>query len=103
MVPPTLSKVHPIFHVSQLRRYVKDPSHYLEFSKLQIEKDLSYEEKPMKIIDRREKRLRNRTMSLVLFQWGRHSVKEATWELEDTIREQYPELFFSTAVQKTER
>jgi hypothetical protein len=79
--------------VSQLRRYVRDPSHQLDFSELHLDDTLEYEEKPMRILDKKEQRLRNRIITSVLVQWGHHSRKDATWELESMIREQYPELF----------
>ena len=47
----------------------------------------------MQILDRKEQRLRSKVIKLVLVKWGRHSDKEATWELEASIREKYPELF----------
>ncbi|XP_078150324.1 uncharacterized protein LOC144545636 [Carex rostrata] len=95
-LPPALSRVHPVFHISQLRKYVKDPSHCIDHSDLRVDENLAYKEEPMRILDRKEQRLRNRTIGLVLVQWGRHSEKEATWELEMKIREQYPELFDSS-------
>jgi hypothetical protein len=53
-LPPALSRVHDVFHVSQLRRYISDPNHVLEFEPLKVTKNLSYEEIPLKIIDRKE-------------------------------------------------
>lgn len=92
-LPPALDRVHPVFHVSQLRKYVRDPNHCIDHSNLFLDENLAYTEGPMRILDRKEQRLRNRVVELVLVQWGRHSEKEATWELETKIREQYPELF----------
>lgn len=37
--PPSLDEVHNVFHVSQLRKYVYDPSHKLNFEELKIPKD----------------------------------------------------------------
>jgi len=48
---PSLSVVHPVFHVSMLRRYHGDPSHVLDFSIVQLDMDLSYEEESMAILD----------------------------------------------------
>jgi hypothetical protein len=92
-LPPALDRVHPVFHVSQLRRYVRDPSHCIDHSSLHVQDDLTYQEEPMQILDRKEQRLRSKVIKLVLVKWGRHSDKEATWELEESIREKYPELF----------
>lgn len=58
-LPPSHAQVHPVFHVSQLRRYVKDPSHYIDSTDLRLEKNLTYEEKPMQILDRKKKQLRS--------------------------------------------
>ena len=92
-LPPALDRVHPVFHVSQLRRYVRDPSHCIDHSDLHVQEDLSYQEEPMQILDRKEQQLRSKVVKLVLVKWGRHSTKEATWEHEGSIREKYPELF----------
>ena len=51
-LPPSLSVVHPVFHVSMLRKYHGDPSHVLDFSTVQLDKDLSYEEEPITILNR---------------------------------------------------
>ena len=50
-LPPSLDGVHNVFHVSQLRRYVKDDSHILDHSELELQPDLSYQEQPMAILD----------------------------------------------------
>ena len=59
-LPPSLREVHDIFHVSQLRWYIPDPSHILDHSELVVGTDLSYEERPVSILDQREKVLKNR-------------------------------------------
>ena len=51
-LPPSLLAVHPVFHVSMLRRYHGDPSHMLDFNTVQLDRDLSYEEEPVAILDR---------------------------------------------------
>jgi len=42
-LPPSLG-VHNVFHISQLRKYVKDESHILDRSELELQPDLSYTE-----------------------------------------------------------
>ncbi|KAL4011099.1 hypothetical protein IC575_028146 [Cucumis melo] len=92
-LPPSLSAVHDVFHVSMLRRYVADPMHVVDFEPLQISENLSYEEQPVEILAREVKKLRSREISLVKVLWRNHGVEEATWEREENIRAQYPELF----------
>ncbi|CAA0822962.1 Unknown protein, partial [Striga hermonthica] len=52
-LPPSLSGVHDVFHVSMLRRYVHDPGHVVDFGELQVERDLTYEEVPVAILDQK--------------------------------------------------
>ncbi|OMO58913.1 reverse transcriptase [Corchorus capsularis] len=61
--------------------------------KLSPRADLTYDEQPIKIVDRKEQVLRRRTIPYVKMQWHNHSEREATWELESEIKEKYPELF----------
>ncbi|XP_062119362.1 uncharacterized protein LOC133833121 [Humulus lupulus] len=92
-LPPSLSNVHDVFHVSLLRKYVPDPSHVLNYEPIEVEQDLTYEEKPVKILDRKEKELRNKKISLVKVLWRSSNIEEMTWEREDEMRSKYPELF----------
>ncbi|XP_070050580.1 uncharacterized protein [Nicotiana tomentosiformis] len=50
--PPSLSGVHPVFHVSMLQKYYVDLSHVLDFSTVQLNKDLTYDVEPISILDR---------------------------------------------------
>ena len=91
-LPPALDGVHPVFHVSQLRQYVHDPSHRLNYEDLVVEPDHTFREQPLKVLDRRRKKLRNKEIPLVLIQWSRRGVKEATWETEARMRKSYSQL-----------
>ena len=55
----------------------------IDFQTLEIKGDVSYEEIPTSILERKEKILRNRSIPLVKVQWQRHSSEEATCELEE--------------------
>ncbi|KAM6564246.1 hypothetical protein CsatB_024244 [Cannabis sativa] len=92
-MPPALAAVHNVFHVSMLRKYVSDSSHVLSYEALELQPDLSYEEQPVQILDRREKILRSKTVALVKVLWRNSKVEEATWELETDMQQKYPELF----------
>ena len=81
-LPPSLSGVHNVFHVSMLRKYTPNTSHILRQEPIQLKEDLTYEERPVQILDRSEKELRNKKISLVKVLWRNQSVEEATWERE---------------------
>ena len=81
--PPSLSAVHNVFHVSMLRKYIPEPSHVLSYEPLQLNQDLNYEEKPIRILDKKEKELRNKKIPLVKVLWKNHLTEEATWEREE--------------------
>ncbi|XP_028080805.1 uncharacterized protein LOC114282360 [Camellia sinensis] len=90
---PQLSGVHNMFHVSMLCKYEPNPSHVLDWTEIKIDKNVSYEEKPLQILLTREKVLRGKTIPLVKVLWRHHGVEEATWEREVEIREKYTDLF----------
>jgi hypothetical protein len=92
-LPPNLSGIHDVFHVSMLKKYVPDVTHVLESESLQIQPNMTYEETPMRILDKKEQVLRNKSISLVKVLWNNHSVEEASWELEESMRNKYPHLF----------
>ncbi|KAA0043380.1 pol protein [Cucumis melo var. makuwa] len=92
-LPPSLSTVHDVFHVSMLRKYVPDPSHVVDYEPLEIDENLSYAEQPVEVLAREVKTFRNKEIPLVKVLWRNHRVEEATWEREDDMRSRYPELF----------
>ncbi|XP_038882194.1 uncharacterized protein LOC120073415 [Benincasa hispida] len=64
-LPPSLSSVHNIFHVSMLRKYVTDSPHVVDFKPLQLNDNLSHREKPVEILARELKTLRYREVAFV--------------------------------------
>ena len=65
----------------------------LSYEPIQVERDLSYEEIPVQILDRKEQTLRNKTIHSVKVLWRNHNVEEATWELEEKMKRNFPHLF----------
>ncbi|KAL5553920.1 hypothetical protein UlMin_041321 [Ulmus minor] len=76
-----------------LKKYVPDASHVLESEPVEMHEDLSYEEGPVQILDRKMKTLRNKDIPLVKVLWRNHNFEEATWEREDVMKSTYPDLF----------
>ncbi|KAL6129149.1 hypothetical protein ACLB2K_072502 [Fragaria x ananassa] len=92
-LPLELSRIHNAFHVSILRKYIADPSHVLKEQPISLQKDLSYEEESIQILDRNEQVLKSKSIPLVKVLWRSHQVEEPIWELEEQMRQQYPYLF----------
>ena len=92
-LPPSLSSVHEVFHVSMLRKYTPDPTHIVDWGEFVVDAYGTFKEGPMCIMDSREQVLRGKTVKLVNVLWQHRGVEEATWELEDTVRANYPFLF----------
>ena len=92
-LPNELGKVHDVFHISQLKRYVPDKSHVLDPEPLDLDENLSYEEKPIKILDSKVRSTRRKDIKMVKVLWANQRTQEATWETEDSMREKYPHLF----------
>ncbi|KAA0040466.1 Chromo domain-containing protein [Cucumis melo var. makuwa] len=74
-------------------KYILDPSHVLREQPVELKEDLSYDEEPVQILDRKEQVLRNKTIPLIKVLWRHHGVEEATWELEDQMKKRYLILF----------
>ncbi|MCI02642.1 retrotransposon protein [Trifolium medium] len=92
-LPSSLSNLHSVFHVSQLRKYILDPSHVIQSDDIQVRENLTVETVPLRIEDREIKQLRNKEIILVNVAWGGPAGKNATWDLESRMKEAYSELF----------
>ncbi|GJU11653.1 retrotransposon protein, putative, ty3-gypsy subclass [Tanacetum coccineum] len=76
-LPPQLSHVHNVFHVSLLRGYKYHPLHVVSYPFDQIREDLSYTEEPESILDRQDRVMRNKTILFVKILWRNHPEREA--------------------------
>jgi hypothetical protein len=93
-LPPTV-KAHNVFHVSLLKKYVHDDNNIIDWSVIQVESEGEFLPEPQCILDRKETPLRNQTITHVKVQWKHFGPDEATWEMEDPMRQAYPILFTS--------
>ncbi|WVZ63464.1 hypothetical protein U9M48_013094 [Paspalum notatum var. saurae] len=96
-LPPHLAAVHDVFHVSQLKKCLRVPEEVIDTSQIRIQPDLTYEEKPIKILDQKQRSTRRRTINFYKVQWSNHSEEEATWEQEEFLRTKYPGFLPSTS------
>jgi hypothetical protein len=79
--------------MSDIRKYLKVPESNIEDETIQIQKDLPYREKPVKILDSAIRKTQNSEVKLCKVKWSREGEEEATWESEDSLRREYPYLF----------
>nr|AAQ56540.1 putative gag-pol polyprotein [Oryza sativa Japonica Group] len=96
-LPSLLGNVHDVFHVSQLKKCLRVPSEQADSEQIEVREDLTYVEKPMKILDSMERRTRNRVIRFCKVQWSNHAEEEATWEREDELKAAHPDLFASSS------
>jgi hypothetical protein len=85
--------VHDVFHVSQLKNFLRVPEEQLPTDDLEVQEDFTYIEKPTQILETANQVTRRSTIRMCKVKWGRHSEEEATWEREDDLKAKYPELF----------
>jgi hypothetical protein len=88
-LPTSLTGVHDIFHVSQLKKCLKAPVDIVLPEVTPLETDLSYPEHPTKILDQNDRVTRRKTIKFFKIQWSNHFEEEETWESEDFLRSRH--------------
>jgi hypothetical protein len=96
-LPPQLTDVRDVFHVSQLKKCLRVLEEQLPMEELDLGGDLTYSERPVKILDMAERVTRNKIIKMCKVQCSHHTEDEATWEHEEELRADYPELFLSAS------
>ncbi|WMV55123.1 hypothetical protein MTR67_048508 [Solanum verrucosum] len=94
-LPNELTLVHPVFHVSLLKKCVGDPTSIVPLEGLGVKKNLSYEEVPVEILDRQVKKLRNKEVVSIKILWRNQLVEGTTREVGADMISRYPHLFSS--------
>jgi hypothetical protein len=90
-LPPQLTAIHDIFHVSQLRKCVKVPTEVIDSRTIEIETDLTYTEHPVRVLDTRERSTKRETIRMFKIQWNHHTEEETTWETESYLQHNFPD------------
>jgi hypothetical protein len=90
-----LSDVHDVFHVSQLKKCLQIPEEQLLMEEHDLGGDLTYSERPIKILDTTEHVTRSKVIKICKVQWSHHTEDEATWEHEEELRVDHPECFLN--------
>jgi hypothetical protein len=96
-LPSRLLDVHDVFHVSQLKKCLQILEEQLPIAELHLGGDLTYSERSIKILDIAERVTCSKVIKMCNVQWNHHTEEEATWEHEEELRVDYPELFPSAS------
>jgi hypothetical protein len=92
-LPASLSDVHNVFHVSQLKKCLRVPEEQLPMEELSVQGDLIYTEYPIMILDTLTRVTRNKVIKMCKVQWSHHGEDEATWKREEELRIDFPHMF----------
>jgi hypothetical protein len=96
-LPPQLSDVHDVFHGSQLKKCLHVSEEQLLMEELDLGGDLTDSEGPIKILDTTERVTHSKVINMCKVQWSHHTEDKATWEHEEELRADYPELLLSSS------
>jgi hypothetical protein len=89
-LPKTLSAVHNVFHVSQLKKCLRVPDRTIEVMDVALEPDLTYSERPVRVLYQKDRITRRKTLKFYKIRWNQHLEDEATWETQDFLERNSP-------------
>jgi hypothetical protein len=89
-LPKTLSAVHNVFHVSQLKKCLRVPDRTIDVTDVALEPDFTYSEYPIRVLDQKDMITRGKTLKFYKIQWNQYSEDEATWETQDFLDKNFP-------------
>jgi hypothetical protein len=90
-LPPSLAGVHDIFHVSQLKKCLKEPVDVVLPEVTLLKANLSHPKHSINVLDQKDHVTRRKTIKFFKIQWSNHSEEEATCESEDFVRSHHPD------------
>jgi hypothetical protein len=94
-LPESLSAVHNVFHVSQIKKGLRIPDRTIDVVDVTLEPDLTYSEYPIRVLDQKDRITRRRTLKFYKVQWNQHTEDEATWETQDFLEKNFPRFLAS--------
>ena len=89
-LPMEFEKMNDVFYMSQLKHYIPDDRHVQEPGRIYIDSSLTYEERPMKILDKKVRSTHNKDVHILKVRRSNHESEEATWEADDEMKKKYP-------------
>ncbi|CAH1445444.1 unnamed protein product [Lactuca virosa] len=95
-LPPELGNVRPVFHVSNLKKFLSDETLVVPLDEIEVNENLHFVEEPFEIMDKEVKRTKKSHIPIVKVRWSAKRGPEYTWEREDLMKQKYPHLFPSS-------
>jgi hypothetical protein len=86
-------RVHNFFHSSLLKKYAPDPNDIIDWTVILVENEGDLQVEPVCIMDYKVKVIWRKSIEMIKVQWNCYSPQNATWEHEETMREEYPQIF----------
>ena len=84
-----MSAIFNVFHVSQLKRCLHIPEEAIAPTNINLQLDLTYEEKPIRVLEEMGRVSQNKVIKFYKVVWNNHNEQDAMWEQEDYLHEVY--------------
>jgi hypothetical protein len=91
----SLSAVHNVFHVSQLKKCLRIPDQTIDVVDVALELDLTYSEHPIRVLDQKDRITQKSTLKFYKVQWNQHTKDEATWDTQESLEKKFPRFLAS--------
>jgi RNA polymerase-interacting CarD/CdnL/TRCF family regulator len=88
-----MSVVFPVFHVSQLKKYLRVPKERIEPQGIKLKSDLVYREQLVQVLDTKEHATQNSVVKTYKIQWSHHDEGDATWETGEYLQKAYEDFY----------
>ncbi|GJT30575.1 putative reverse transcriptase domain-containing protein [Tanacetum coccineum] len=82
-LPEELNGVYDTFHVSNLKKYLADPTLQVPLDEIRVDDKLNFVEELVEILEREFKKLKRGRIAIVKVRWNSKRGPEFTWERED--------------------
>ena len=92
-LPPDMSAIFNVVHVSQLRNCLRMPDEVIEPTNIMLQSNLTYDEKPIRVQEEMQRVTRSKVIKFYKVVWNSHDEQDATWEWEDYLCEVYPAFY----------
>ncbi|XP_076932647.1 uncharacterized protein LOC143598275 [Bidens hawaiensis] len=97
-LPVELSNIHPVFHVSNLKKCLAEGNLHIPLDEASIDETMHFVEQPVEIMDHMDKVTKQSRILLVKVRWNSKQGAKFTWEREDHMKLKYPHLFVADSL-----